>query len=213
MRSTNRRDLRCEWTFQRIHRLRKRKTPNNFCLALRTLFAGEKCLSYYLPETTLAYIQHRLYRSQTMKQKTQGRVLIALVPASFVFSDYDEGRLIQACLWMQRKYAILISFVLILLRFSLIFKGFQRLVSWLLHHFYTISAFGFIGLVNRTPIGCLAIRSFIFAARSIVPMHYVWRLVAPIYGASIQSKTTMQGIDLTLERRIRPMMKQINYSI
>ena len=29
----------------------------------------------------------------------------------------------------------LISFVLILLRFSLIFKGFQRLVSWLLHHF------------------------------------------------------------------------------
>lgn len=32
-----------------------------------------------------------------------------------------------------RRY--LISFVLILLRFSLIFKGFQRLVSWLLHHF------------------------------------------------------------------------------
>lgn len=25
-----------------------------------------------------------------MKQKTQGRVLIALVPAAFVFSDYDE---------------------------------------------------------------------------------------------------------------------------
>ena len=25
-----------------------------------------------------------------MKQKTQGRVLIALVPASFVISDYDE---------------------------------------------------------------------------------------------------------------------------
>ena len=29
----------------------------------------------------------------------------------------------------------LISFILILLRFSLIFKGFQRLASWLLHHF------------------------------------------------------------------------------
>ena len=29
----------------------------------------------------------------------------------------------------------LISFVLILLRFSLIFKGFQRLAPWLLHHF------------------------------------------------------------------------------
>ena len=42
-----------------------------------------------------------------MKQKTQGRELSALVPASFVFSDYDEGRLIQARLWMQRKYAIL----------------------------------------------------------------------------------------------------------
>ena len=68
-------------------------------------------------------------------------------------------------------YRYLISFVLILLRFSLIFKGFQRLVSWLLHHFYTISAFGFIGLVNRTPIGCLAIRSFIFAAHSIVSMY------------------------------------------
>ena len=86
-----------------------------------------------------------------MKQKTQGRELSALVPASFVFSDYDEGRLIQACLWMQRKYAILISFVLILLRFSLIFKGFQRLVPWLLHHFYTISAFGFIGFYQTTP--------------------------------------------------------------
>ena len=45
----------------------------------------------------------------------------------------------------------LISFVLILLRFSLIFKGFQRLVSWLLHHFYTISAFGFIGFHQTTP--------------------------------------------------------------
>ena len=108
-----------------------------------------------------------------MKQKTQGRVLIALVPASFVFSDYDEGRLIQACLWMQRKYAILSPSVLILPRLSLIFKGLRRLGSALPHHFYTISAFGFIGLVNRTPIGCLAIRSFIFAARGIVPMHYV----------------------------------------
>ena len=29
----------------------------------------------------------------------------------------------------------LISYILILLRFSLIFKGFQRLVPWLLHHF------------------------------------------------------------------------------
>ena len=47
-------------------------------------------MSYNLPETTLAYIQHRLYRSQTMKQKTQGRELSALVPASFFFSDYDE---------------------------------------------------------------------------------------------------------------------------
>ena len=45
----------------------------------------------------------------------------------------------------------LISFVLILLRFSLIFKGVQRLVSWLLHHFYTISAFGFIGFYQTTP--------------------------------------------------------------
>ena len=45
----------------------------------------------------------------------------------------------------------LISFVLILLRFSLIFKGFQRLASWLLHHFYTISAFGFIGFYQTTP--------------------------------------------------------------
>ena len=45
----------------------------------------------------------------------------------------------------------LISFVLILLRFSLIFKGFQRLVSWLLHHFYTIFAFGFIGFHQTTP--------------------------------------------------------------
>ena len=45
----------------------------------------------------------------------------------------------------------LISFVLILLRFSLIFKGFQRLVSRLLHHFYTISAFGFIGFHQTTP--------------------------------------------------------------
>lgn len=35
--------------------------------------------------------------------------------------------------WKRPRY--LISFVLILLRFSLIFKGFQRLVSWLLHHF------------------------------------------------------------------------------
>ena len=88
-----------------------------------------------LPKTTLAYIRHELYRSQTMKQKPQVRVLIALVPAAFVFSDYDEyaavsysftrvvpiwhfcmficrlsseeGRLIQACLWMQRKYAII----------------------------------------------------------------------------------------------------------
>ena len=48
-------------------------------------------------------------------------------------------------------YRYLISFVLILLRFSLIFKGFQRLVSWLLHHFYTISAFGFIGFYQTTP--------------------------------------------------------------
>ena len=32
-------------------------------------------------------------------------------------------------------YRYLISFVLILLRFSLIFKGFQRLVPWLSHHF------------------------------------------------------------------------------
>lgn len=48
-----------------------------------------------------------------------------------------------------RRY--LISFVLILLRFSLIFKGFQRLASWLLHHFYTISAFGFIGFHQTTP--------------------------------------------------------------
>ena len=47
-------------------------------------------MSYHLPETTLAYIQHRLYRSQTMKQEPQVRVLIALVPAAFVFSDYDE---------------------------------------------------------------------------------------------------------------------------
>ena len=31
MRSTNRRDLRCEWTFQRIHRLRKRKSANALC--------------------------------------------------------------------------------------------------------------------------------------------------------------------------------------
>ena len=45
----------------------------------------------------------------------------------------------------------LISFVLILLRFPLIFKGFQRLVSRLLHHFYTISAFGFIGFHQTTP--------------------------------------------------------------
>ena len=48
-----------------------------------------------------------------------------------------------------RRY--LISFVLILLRFSLIFKRFQRLASWLLHHFYTISAFGFIGFYQTTP--------------------------------------------------------------
>lgn len=33
MRSTNRRDLRCEWTFQLIHRLRKRKSANAFCTA------------------------------------------------------------------------------------------------------------------------------------------------------------------------------------
>ena len=49
------------------------------------------------------------------------------------------------------QFRYLISFVLILLRFSLIFKGFQRLVSWLLHHFYTISAFGFIGFHQTTP--------------------------------------------------------------
>ena len=30
-----------------------------------------------------------------MKQKTQGRVLIALVPESFVFSDYDEYAVIS----------------------------------------------------------------------------------------------------------------------
>lgn len=30
-----------------------------------------------------------------MKQKTQGRVLIALVPAAFVFSDYDEYAVIS----------------------------------------------------------------------------------------------------------------------
>ena len=71
------------------------KKTNNFCLALRTLFAGRKCLSYNLPETTLAYIQHGLYRSQTMKQKTQGRELSTLVPASFVFSDYDEYAVIS----------------------------------------------------------------------------------------------------------------------
>ena len=134
-------------------------------------------------------------------------------PKSLNFSKYGDIWTFIKILGRWKCPRYLISFVLILLRFSLIFKGFQRLVSWLLHHFYTISAFGFIGLVNRTPIGCLAIRSFIFAARSIVPMHYVWRLAAPIYGASIQSGTTMQGIDLTLERRIRPMMKQINYSI
>ena len=64
------------------------KVPTPF--ALRALFAGKKCLSYYSPETTLAYIQHGLYRSQTVKQKTQERELSALVPASFVFSDYDE---------------------------------------------------------------------------------------------------------------------------
>ena len=52
-------------------------------------------MSYHLPETTLAYIQHRLYRSQTTKQKTQGRELSALVPASFVFSDYDEYAVIS----------------------------------------------------------------------------------------------------------------------
>ena len=50
-----------------------------------------------------------------------------------------------------KKLRYLISFVLILLRFSLIFKGFQRLVSWLLHHFYTIFAFGFIGFHQATP--------------------------------------------------------------
>ena len=50
-----------------------------------------------------------------------------------------------------KKLRYLISFVLILLRFSLIFKGFQRLVPWLLHHFYTISAFGFIGFYQTTP--------------------------------------------------------------
>ena len=50
-----------------------------------------------------------------------------------------------------KKLRYLISFVLILLRFSLIFKGFQRLVSWLLHHFYTTSAFGFIGFHQTTP--------------------------------------------------------------
>ena len=50
-----------------------------------------------------------------------------------------------------KKLRYLISFVLILLRFSLIFKGFQRLASWLLHHFYTISAFGFIGFHQTTP--------------------------------------------------------------
>ena len=33
MRSTNRRGLRCEWTFQRTHRLRKRKSANAFCAA------------------------------------------------------------------------------------------------------------------------------------------------------------------------------------
>ena len=49
------------------------------------------------------------------------------------------------------QFRYLISFVLILLRFSLIFKGFQRLVPWLLHHFYTISAFGFIGFHQTTP--------------------------------------------------------------
>ena len=48
-------------------------------------------------------------------------------------------------------YRYLISFVLILLRFSLIFKGFQRLASWLLHHFYTIFAFGFIGFHQAAP--------------------------------------------------------------
>ena len=30
-----------------------------------------------------------------MKQKTQGRVLSALVPASFFFSDYDEYAVIS----------------------------------------------------------------------------------------------------------------------
>lgn len=30
-----------------------------------------------------------------MKQKTQGRVLIALVPAPFFFSDYDEYAVIS----------------------------------------------------------------------------------------------------------------------
>ena len=63
--------------------------------ALRALFAGKKCLSYNLLKTTLAYIQHRLYRSQTMKQKTQGRELSTLVPASFFFSDYDEYAVIS----------------------------------------------------------------------------------------------------------------------
>lgn len=66
------------------------KSTNDFWLTLRTLFAGKKCMLCNLPKTTLAYIRHELYRSQTMKQKPQVRVLIALVPAAFVFSDYDE---------------------------------------------------------------------------------------------------------------------------
>lgn len=52
-------------------------------------------MSYNLPKTALAYIRHGRYRSQTMKQKTQGRKLSALVPASFVFSDYDEYAVIS----------------------------------------------------------------------------------------------------------------------
>ena len=50
----------------------------------------------------------------------------------------------------------LISYILILLHFSLIFNGFQRLMSWLLHHFYAIFAFSFIGLSVGT--FCTALR-------------------------------------------------------
>lgn len=67
------------------------------------------------------------------------------ISKNFVTMRFYGLLLMYIDLWKKANLQqFLISFVLILLRFSLIFKGFQRLAPWLLHHFYTISAWTYM---------------------------------------------------------------------